>query len=99
MKARRDESGSMKSLGVGVGIVLLLAASCGRGSERAAGPPAVHPPDGSGTAQGSAGSSGTAMSNNSSAPVTVAAKVTASKPGRPPLERLTVDVSIDNPGD
>ncbi|HVV82038.1 MAG TPA: hypothetical protein VHE35_03120 [Kofleriaceae bacterium] len=81
-----------------VGIALALGAACGRGGEKTA-PPAVHSPDGSGTAPGSAGSSGTTMSAKSTASVSVAASVTASKPGRPPLQRLTVELTIDNPGD
>lgn len=84
---------------LGVGLVLLLAACNGRSKERSAGPPvSVHPPDGSGTAPGSAGSSGTSMSNVTST-VNIGATVTASKPGRPPLQRLTIDLSIDNQGD
>lgn len=80
------------------GALLSLVACNGRGSERAAGPPApVHPPDGSGTAP-AAGSSGTPMPSSTST-VAIGAHVTASKPGRPPLQRLTVDVTIDNPGD
>src|SRR5689334_18136022 len=77
----------------GVAIFLL---ACGRGGDRGAPPAPVHQPDGSGTAQGSAGSSGSAMSSST---VTVAATVTETKPGRPPLQRLIVDLAIDNPGD
>ena len=76
------------------GLAMVLA--CGRGGERATPPAPVHTPDGSGTAPGSAGSSGSAMSTSS---VTIGASVTATRPGRPPLQRLVVDVTIANAGD
>jgi hypothetical protein len=73
-------------------LASLLLACNGRSAERTAGSPInVTPPDGSGAAPVGAGSSGTTMSN-----VTIAATVTASQPGRPPLQRLTLDLAIDN---
>lgn len=91
----------------------LALAACGRGERPAdpartatsGGSAPVHPPDGasrSGTAPAGAGSSETTMSGSSSVtskPVSVGVSVTETKPGRPPLLRLYVDVSIDNPGD
>lgn len=86
------------SLGACV-VLLLVACGCnGSARERSAGPPVtVNPPTGSGSAPAGSGSSGTPMSTTS--PVTVLATVTASQPGRPPLQRLTLDVTITNPGD
>ena len=70
---------------LGVALAILLAA-CGRSKERPATPPDIATaPDGSGAP------TGITMSN-----VTIAATVTASQPGRPPLQRLTLDVAIDN---
>lgn len=86
------------SLGAHV-LLLLVACGCnGSARERPANPPATaNPPTGSGSAPTGSGSSGTTMPNPS--PVTIGATVTASQPGRPPLQRLTVDVTIANAGD
>jgi hypothetical protein len=66
-------------------IALIVASACnGRGEHRTK-PPIANSPDAAGTVMPSQPS--------------LTAKVTATKPGRPPLQYLTVDVTIDNPTD
>lgn len=64
-------------------VVLIIG--CGRGGEPATKPPIVNPPDAT-------------RATMPSQPI-ITAKVTATKPGRPPLLHLTLEVSIDNPTD
>lgn len=82
-------------------LLAIVLVACGRGSDRAAPPSRAPALDGPGVATGSADASGSSMSNppSDASTVTIVAKVTGTRPGRPPLQRLIVDVAIDNPGD
>ncbi len=88
------------SLGACV-VLLLVACGCnGSARERPANPPVnANQPTGSGSAPAGSGSSGTTMSNPPVPPVSVEALVTGTRPGRPPLQRLVVDVTLANAGD